>query len=153
MNQAKFSVIAYFFVLFACKTQAGLSEFNWFLGTWQINESRSFEEWTEVNDHLYRGKGYKIRKNDTIITETINIVRKGKDFFYIPAVKDQNDGKPIEFKLISKKKDKLVFENKNHDFPQRIIYERTETDRIEAKIEGVEEGIFSEVRFRLKKIN
>ena len=71
---------------------------NWVLGKWQVNESDSFEEWDRVNDNLYRGKGYKIRKNDTLITETVTIVQKGKEIFYIPSVKDQNEGKPVSFK-------------------------------------------------------
>ncbi len=103
------------------KTPSGLSDFDWILGKWQINESNSFEEWEKVDDDLYRGKGYQVRKNDTLITETINIVRRGKYLFFIPSVTDQNDGKPVEFKLLSKKKGKFVFENKEHDFPQRII--------------------------------
>ena len=94
---------------------------NWVLGKWQVNESDSFEEWDRVDDNLYRGKGYEIRKNDTLVTETITIVQKGKEIFYIPSVTDQNEGKPVSFKLVSKKAGELIFENKDHDFPQRII--------------------------------
>ena len=126
---------------------------DWVLGKWQVNKSTSFEEWTKVDNHLYRGKGYKVRKNDTLITETIEIVQRGKTIFYIPAVSDQNDGQPVEFKLVSKKSKELVFENKTHDFPQRIIYMKTSTDVIDAKIEGIKQGFFSDVKFKLKRVN
>ena len=153
MLRSKFSILAFFLILFACKTPSKLSEMNWFLGKWQINESNNFEEWEKVNDFLYRGKGYQVRKNDTLITETINIVQKGKEVFYIPAVTDQNEGKPVEFKLVSKKSEKFIFENENHDFPQRIIYVKAGKDQIDARIEGKKQGIFSEVKFKLKRVN
>ncbi len=153
MFQFKHFGILFFLVLFACKTQFELSELSWILGKWQVNESNSFEEWVRVDDNLYRGKGYEIRKNDTLITESINIVQNGKEVFYIPTVTDQNEGKPVEFKLVSKKAKELIFENKNHDFPQRIIYVKVGENQIDARIEGEKQGSFSEVKFKLTRVN
>jgi Domain of unknown function (DUF6265) len=147
-----FGIVLFLFLL-ACKTTSSLSEINWFLGKWQVNESNSFEEWIQIDSLLYRGKGYKIRKNDTLITETIDIVQKGKEIFYIPSVTDQNDGKPVDFQLVSKKAEKVIFENKNHDFPQRIIYTKNGNDQIDARIEGIKQGFFSEIKFTLKRVN
>lgn len=146
-------ILSLFIVLIACKTPLNLSEIDWVLGNWQVNESTAFEEWRIANDTLYRGKGYKIRKNDTLVTETIEIVKKGESIYFIPSVLDQNDGKPVEFKLISKKRKELVFENLEHDFPQRIIYVKTSENEIDARIEGMKQGFFSEVKFKLKKVN
>jgi hypothetical protein len=125
---------------------------NWILGNWQINESNNFEEWEMADDYLYRGKSYQVLKNDTVVTETINIVQKGEEIFYIPTVADQNDGKPVEFKLVSMDVGKVIFENKDHDFPQRIIYVKAAIDVIYAWIEGEIEGRFSKTEFRLTKI-
>lgn len=130
-----------------------MSEIDWILGKWQVNKSNSFEEWTKADDHLYRGKGYEVRKNDTLIAETIEIVQKEKTIFYIPSVSDQNNGKPVEFKLVSRKPEELIFENKAHDFPQRIIYSKVGNNEIDARIEGKKQGLFSEVRFKLKRVN
>ena len=148
-----FALCLIFLICFSCKAPNNLSDIDWVLGKWQVNESRSFEEWLKVNDHLYRGKGYEVRKNDTLINETIEIVQRENSIFYIPTVADQNDGKPIEFQLVSKNKNELVFENEAHDFPQRIIYERTNAEVIDARIEGMRQGFFSEVKFKLKKVN
>ena len=137
----------------SCKSISELTELEWVLGKWQVNESRSYEEWEKVNKDLYRGKGYKVRKNDTLITETIDLVKRGDAIFYIPSVSDQNEGKPVEFKLISKKEEELIFENKEHDFPQRIIYIKTSDSLIDARIEGIKQGFFSEVKFKLNKVN
>lgn len=153
MPRMKYVIVVISLILAACKTSFQLSDLNWFLGKWQINESKSYEEWKKMDDNLFKGVGYKIRKNDTLVTETIEIVQRGKDLFYIPTVTGQNDGKPVEFKLVSYKKGKIIFENKNHDFPQRIIYIKTGDDLINARIEGVKQGIFSQVEFKLNKIN
>ena len=153
MLRFKYFGILFFLLLFACKTPLELSEISWVLGKWQVNESNSFEEWDRVDDNLYRGKGYEIRKNDTLLTETINIVQDEKGIFYIPSVSDQNEGKPVAFKLVSKKVEELIFENKAHDFPQRIIYIRIGENQIDARIEGKKQGFFSEVKFKLIRIN
>ena len=153
MFKAKYIIFALSLFLLGCNTKHKLSNIDWVLGKWQVNDSTSFEEWEKVDNNLYRGKGYKIRKNDTTITETIIIVQKGKEVFYIPTVADQNEGKPVEFKLISKGTEKFIFENKNHDFPQRIIYAKNGSNQVDAKIEGTKEGFFSEVKFTLNRAN
>ena len=63
MLRFKYFGILFFLVLFGCKIPLELSEISWVLGKWQVNGSNSFEEWDRVNDNLYRGKGYEIRKN------------------------------------------------------------------------------------------
>ena len=153
MFRPQLFVFLFFVLFYACKTQSDLSKMDWVIGKWRVNESNSFEEWTKINDGLYRGKGYKVRKNDTLIIENIEIVKRENTIFYIPSVSDQNDGKEIEFKLVSKNQKKLIFENKAHDFPQRIIYIKTDENVIDAKIEGTKQGLFSEVKFKLNKVN
>ncbi len=146
----------YFFILLilgACQPkEVHINDLSWLQGTWQIEAKPIFEEWTRVNVNLYRGKGYEIRKNDTIVTETIEIVQTGENLFYIPKVVGQNDGKEVMFKLISKNPEYLIFENKNHDFPQRIIYHRTGRKNMDAFIEGQREDGYSKVEFPYVKV-
>ena len=42
---------------------------------------------------------------------------------------------PTGFALVESGPRRAVFENPGHDFPQRIVYERT-GDRLDARIEG-----------------
>jgi hypothetical protein len=35
---------------------------------------------------------------------------------------------------------KAVFENPAHDFPQRVIYDLSQSDRLDARIEGAQDG-------------
>ena len=137
-----------FFCLISCNSgEVTIRDLDWLQGTWQIEGKPVFEEWSKINPHLYRGKGYTIRKNDTLITETIEIAQTGSEIFYIPQVPDKNDGKAVMFKLISDDPEYLVFENKTHDFPQRIIYDKNGKDRIDASIEGEGENGYSKVKF------
>ncbi len=140
------------FLLPACKTSSELSDLSWVLGKWQVNESNNFEEWEKIDDHLFRGKGYVVKNNDTLITETIEIVKQDKSLYYIPIVTGQNEGKPVTFKLIASNRNEIIFENKAHDFPQRIIYIKNGENRIDARIEGKKEGFFTEVKFKLIKV-
>ena len=112
-------------------------------GTWKMDTPRGrlFERWAVVGDHELKGTSFKVSNSDTIILENIQLLRKQNDIFYIPSVQDQNDKKPIPFRLVSATSKRFVFENPAHDYPQRIIYTLINTDSITARIEGTKAGI------------
>lgn len=126
----------------------------WILGRWQNDSEQGLfiERWIITNDSVYTGKSVCIGSGkDTIFSETITIEQRGNDVFYIPVVKEENDGKPTLFKLtlISSKPTILgsipvviksvTFENPEHDFPQKIMYQLIE-DSLLAEISGTIEG-------------
>lgn len=137
------------------KTNTNLQKFEWLLGTWTniTPEASLFEIWDETNDSAYTGKSYMIVNNDTTFFEKIKLEKRGGSFFYIPTVNNQNSNQPVMFKLISELNGNFIFENKEHDFPQRIIYNNGEPGILKAKIEGEDEGKFRTEEFVLKKIN
>jgi hypothetical protein len=108
------------------------------LGVWEMENAagRIYEEWTRVSDSLFSGKSYIINDNDTLILESISLVVKDGEILYVPSVIEQNDGKPITFKLVADSGNTFVFENLKHDFPQRIIYINKCKDSLYAIIEG-----------------
>ena len=130
-----------------------IDKLHWLLGTWSniTSESQLFEIWTKENDSIYSGISYMLVKNDTAFYETIKLISVGQDLFYIPTINDQNDEQPVSFKLISEINKKFIFENKNHDFPQRIIYNNSEPNVLNARTEGIEEGRFHKEEFILKR--
>jgi hypothetical protein len=91
------------------------------------------------------GLSYEIRNNDTVSFETIRLELINDEIFYIPNVRNQNQGKQVRFKLISFD-DTAVFENKKHDFPQRIYYS-IKDDMLEAAIEGESNGKTKKIPF------
>lgn len=80
------------------------------------------ETWKEKNRTLMTGKGLKLVGGDTTIQESIQLYANHKQIWYVPTVADQNDGAPVAFKLVSSTSHQFVFENPQHDFPQRIVY-------------------------------
>jgi hypothetical protein len=72
--------------------------------------------------------------------ETVRLKQNEQGIFYIPIVQEQNNKKPVSFKMTESDKATFTFENKEHDFPQRIIYRIINPDSVVARIEGVKNG-------------
>lgn len=126
----------------------------WLAGTWENKTPRGsmYETWTKMNEDEMHGKSYILKEKDTVVFETIRLLQEKDDLFYIPAVKDQNNGQPVRFasKLISA--EKLVFENPGHDFPQTISYTRINKDSLVAEISGTKNGQQRTIRFPMKRL-
>lgn len=121
-----------------------LDSLSWILGSWEMAAGDGFfiEAWEKSNDSLFKGNAVQISNNgDTIFTEDITIERRANDVFYIPVVKDQNNGSPILFKCTMKSNTMAKFENPEHDFPQIITYQ-IKGDSLVAEISGITEKVF-----------
>jgi hypothetical protein len=58
----------------------------------------------------------------------------------------------VHFKLVSAQQGKYIFENKLHDFPQRIIYHLVTPDSIAARVEGQQNGRVDGSDFYFKRV-
>jgi hypothetical protein len=100
---------------------SGLSELGWLAGAW---ESRNGERWTEewwtpARGGLMIGAGRSGRGEKASSFEHMRIVAEpgGLAFYGMPG------GAPaVRFGLARASRTEAVFENANHDFPQRIHY-------------------------------
>ena len=128
-----------------------LEKMNWLIGSWEqeLPEGTLVESWTKENDSLFTGKTCMIINNDTGFTEQITLKMIGTDVFYIPVVNGQNQNLPVSFKMVSGINGEFVFENLQHDFPQRIIYRNSKPDSLYARIEGNYNGEFRKEEFTL----
>jgi hypothetical protein len=102
-----------------------MASFAWLEGTWEMakpNGSSTLEVWNLKNARTYSGEGLKVMHGDTTLLETLLLYVDGEDTWYVPTVLDQNSGLPVRFKMVSATANKYVFENAEHDFPQRIVY-------------------------------
>jgi len=131
-----------------------LKHLGWLVGTWKSvkGEEISYEIWKKENDTLYTGNGFVIVKEDTVFSEKLQFLQRGSDLFYIPSVKDQNNGEPVEFKFMGFNEGEFNFVNKDHDFPQHIIYKNPQPDFLCARIEGTKNGKFMKVDFNFLKV-
>ena len=112
------------------------------IGLWKMDSKRgpTYEQWTRTSNEKFSGKSFRLNNQDTLIMEKIELSFSGGNIIYSPTVTGQNDGKAVDFKLISKDGNRFVFENKGHDFPNRIIYDFVSKDSISASIEGDAKG-------------
>jgi len=123
--------------------------FKWLTGTWKISTGNNLviEQWKVANDSTLTGKAVFIRNGrDTIPQETIELAYRNGDWYYIPTVRDQNNNKPVKFKVIFLKAAEFICENPAHDFPQRIAYRRVK-QQLFASTEGKENGRYSKQNF------
>ena len=124
-------------------------------GTWKMETRRGplFEQWQKFDENTLRGMSYRISGNDTLLLERLELLSRPGGIFYIPAVINQNDGKPVSYKLVSSEGSRFVFENKEHDFPQRIIYSLVTSDSIVARIEGISNGKEASSDFYYRRVS
>lgn len=127
---------------------------SWLIGKWQNNstEGNVTEIWEKSNDSTFIGKSYFVVGKDTISSETIKLEQNNEELFYIPTVRDQNNRQPVKFRLTSLTNKQLVFENPEHDFPQKISYTQIRNDSLIAEISGVLDGKQNSQKFPMRKI-
>jgi hypothetical protein len=128
--------------------------FGWLIGSWiQSSSAGDFiETWEIQNDSVFSGHGFQVVRGDTLFSERMILVSRSNGYFYIPVVSDQNNGLPVTFNLISMDGKTYIFENKDHDFPQQIIYEDVAPDSLRASIKGIANGKHRVEVFRMKRM-
>lgn len=116
-----------------------LKSLEWIQGTWEgaSSEGSFVENWTKVSDELFLGEGYFVQKGDTIVREILRMERIGPYWNFISII---NENYPVLFTLIRSDHNTLVFQNEEHDFPQRIVYSFKGKNNMLAWIEGEEDG-------------
>lgn len=77
-----------------------LANFEWFLGTWKLaNRDTTYESWERDSYSSFNGRGYSIRNGVEKTNESIQLMEKEGELFYVATV-DHNPG-PVAFKLVS----------------------------------------------------
>ncbi|MBI9053733.1 MAG: hypothetical protein JEY96_07930 [Bacteroidales bacterium] len=132
-----------------------IEKLKWLIGNWEniSNEMEMYESWEKKNDTVFYGESFALVNSDTVFAETMLLEQNGNDLLLTPTTKNQNDGNSITFKLISSEGDKFIFENKEHDFPQRIVYSNPQPDSIFAYIEGTQDGEYRKSDFPFKRVS
>lgn len=124
------------------KQKEPLRQLDKLAGTWQTNNSEAdmYEEWTKGKNDVMYGKNYTLNGTDSLVFERVELKKQGNDIFYFPVVRGQDNGQPVPFRLISDNDSSFTFENKEHDFPRRVIYRFIGKDSLVTRIEGVNKG-------------
>ena len=130
-----------------------IDSLKWLVGNWTniSNESQSYENWIQENDSTLKAFSYKTIKKDTVFSEIMMLQQFGEEAFLTVRVPDQNEAEAVTFSLLRDRGDVFTFENKDHDFPNRISYTNPAKDSIHAWIEGEIDGEIRKVDFRFKR--
>ena len=120
-----------------------LEALEWFLGEWETSPSRVVirENWRRVSDATFEGESIaKSVSNDEVVNyETLRLVSMSDSVFYIAKVAENELAVP--FRLTRCSEGVAVFENPDHDSPQRLIYKLLEgsakdVPELEVRVEG-----------------
>jgi hypothetical protein len=119
-----------------------IAKINWLIGEWRNNspEGNLTETWVQQNDSVLACKTFFVVGTDTVFSEEITLEQQGEELLYIPVIKNQNNGLPVEFKLTTATDNLLIFENPQHDFPQKLTYTLVNKDSLIAEISGMQNG-------------
>jgi Domain of unknown function (DUF6265)/Outer membrane protein beta-barrel domain len=113
-------------------------------GVWFLPSDRGdqLEIWDIVNDTLMTGRGVRIKAEDgdTILLETLRLVRRDTSIIYTAIVKGQNQNKPVDFRLTADDDNGFLFENPKHDNPQKIRYQFSSKSELTVSTEGKRNG-------------
>jgi hypothetical protein len=131
-----------------------LKEFDWLLGEWVSNDSSGVEfreDWKQSSTTSFTALSIALDiTGDTLFKETLKLeLIDGVP--YLVATVPKNTG-PVLFRLVEKKQKSLLFENRNHDFPQQIKYSFDEKDMLHLRLDGREKGLPKSERLSFKHV-
>ncbi|WP_297332935.1 DUF6265 family protein [Flavobacterium sp.] len=151
--------ISAFVLLISCKHDdkyANIQKAVWLVGSWgntSADETLT-EIWQKLNDSVFAGQAFVINEeNDTVFFEHIRIEERKGELFYIVTVPDQNEGQAVPFKMTTINDSLIVFENPEHDYPQKIAYRKVNADSLVAEISGMPQGINQSEHFPMKRVH
>jgi hypothetical protein len=111
----------------------------WMEGRWVGEQDGATveERWTGPIGGALLGIHADVKKGRLAFWEFLRIDTTEEGTFYFASPRS---AAPTPFKLVSLEEKRAVFENRQHDFPQRILYWLDEQGRLHARIEGPRGG-------------
>lgn len=118
---------------------AAIDRMAWLKGCWiQAKPNGAVEElWMAPGGGVMLGLGRTVRDGKLRDYEFVRIVEADGSLAYMAEPSGQARA---TFPLKSLTADEAVFENPDHDFPQRVIYRRRGPDAVTGRIEGQIDG-------------
>jgi hypothetical protein len=95
------------------------------------------EQWMRPRAGLMLGVSRTVAGDSLREYEQVAMLERGGRLVYAAAPARQA---PAEFESITVSDTLVIFENRAHDFPQRIIYRRRGADSLVARVEGTHGG-------------
>ena|SRR5215467_1682664 len=134
------------------QTPANLTQLSWISGCWESRGPNRVisEQWMKPDGDMMMGMSRTVSGGKATEYEFLQIRQQGSDVFYVAKPSRQEEG---SFKLIRRTDREAIFENPEHDFPQRIIYRLQPDGSLLARIEGKMNGADRGIDFPMKRVN
>lgn len=131
--------------------QSGIGQVAWLAGCWERSSGNRIveEQWMRPRGGTMLGMARTIRGDSTVEWEHLRIADERDTLVYHAMPSRQA---PAAFRAIRVASDTVIFENRAHDFPQRIIYRRSSADSLHARVEGTMQGQPRGVDFRFQRV-
>ena len=144
----KRSVLLLFAFSLRAADVAGLS---WMTGCWAAEQGPIVieEQWNKPAGGQMMGVARTIRSGKVVQHEFLLIDTDAEGVFYLPRL--SNGAEPVKFRLTTQSASEAIFENPAHDFPQRILYRKTDGGLF-ARIDGKQNGKDRAVDFPMKSV-
>jgi hypothetical protein len=114
---------------------AKLDDLAWLEGRWEGEQDglAMEEQWTSLKGGALLGLHRDVKGGRMVSFEFLRIQTTPDGIVYFASPRSRP---PVPFALVESVGRRAVFENKQHDFPQRILYWMTDDDTLHAGIEG-----------------
>ena len=135
----------------AQKADVRVEQVGWLAGCWETGSPQRLiqEQWTTPRGQTMLGTGRTVRDGRTTEYEFVLISAKDGRLAYEAHPSQQ----PSAVFLSKEATDtRAVFENPDHDFPQRVGYQRQGADELLAWIEGTQNGRTRRVEFPYRRV-
>ena len=116
---------------------------DWLEGTWKrtnVKPGRSGSEyWLKQSDSAWLGTGVSMKDADTVFVEKIKLMIKDGSIYYVADIPENKE--PVYFKLTDITTNGFICENSGHDFPQKIVYQLLDVNRLKAIVSSTNRSI------------
>ncbi|HWM28264.1 MAG TPA: DUF6265 family protein, partial [Woeseiaceae bacterium] len=125
---------------------------NWMSGCWVSidEEAGSGEQWMLPAGGSMLGMSRTVRDGKTVAFEFLRIAEDNDGSIVLTAL--PSGQQMATFAMLRQSGNEVVFENLQHDFPQRVIYRLTPEGMLVGRIEGTVNGDSRSVDFPMKQM-
>jgi hypothetical protein len=143
MKQSTMILLIVMFPLMALSEQprTEIESLGWLAGCWEGNYSNGrtvSEQWMKPFGNIMMSISRTVKNGKTIAYEFVRLEQS--DDGSIRYIAHPSGRQEASFTLVKLEGTKAVFENLQHDYPQRVIYHLVSADTLFARIEGTING-------------
>lgn len=131
--------------------QVSVNDLAWMQGCWEGRDGAAVvtEQWMKPAGGCMLAMSRTVKGEQTVGFEFLRVWQDTDGAIYFTA--RPSGQAEASFKLVRASNMEVVFENPEHDFPQRIIYRLVGDGRLVARIEGTSDGKTRGIDFPMQR--